>query len=104
MCERCKERAEKAIRQGTGFRVTPGEVAKIEEILHQICVLEKKKDLWWEKQLTLAEFPEGEYQYLPTEGVIIRKESVDIDDILDELEELAEEFYNQWRNPNFRLN
>lgn len=103
MCERCRERAEKALQQGTGFRVTPGEVAKIEEILYQICELERKKDLWWEKQLTLAEFPEGEYQFLPTEGVIIRKESVDIDDILTELEELTDELYERWRNPNLRL-
>ena len=103
MYERCKERAEKALRQGTGFRVTPGEVAKIEEILYQMCELEKKKDLWWEKQLSLAGFPEGEYQFLPTEGVIVRKESVDGDDILDELEELFEELYEQWRNPKLRL-
>lgn len=104
MCKRCKERAEKAIRQGTGFRVTPGEVAKLEEILCQMEELERKKDLWWEKQLSLAGFPEGNYQFLPTEGVIVRKESWDMDDILDELEELADELYKQLRNPNFRLN
>lgn len=104
MCEHCKERAEKALRQGTGFRVTPGEAAKIEEIFDQILELERKKDLWWEKQLSLAGFPEGNYQFLPTEGVIVRKESWDMDDILDELEELADELYKQLKNPNFRLN
>jgi len=97
MCERCKERAEKAIQQGTGFRVTPGEAAKLEEILYQSCELERKKDLWWKKQLSLAGFPEGNYQFLPTEGVIVRN------DTLDELEELAEELYERWRNPNLRL-
>ncbi len=104
MCERCKERAEKALRQGTGFRVTPGEAAKLEEILYQSYELERKKDLWWEKQLSLAGFPEGDYQFLPTEGVIVRKEPGDIDDILDELEELTEELYERWRNPKLRLN
>ena len=103
MCERCKERAEKALRQGTGFRVTPGEAAKIEEIFYQTSELEKRKELWWKKQLSLAGLPEGEYQFLPTEGVIVRKESEDIDDILDELEELAEDLYDLWRNPNLRL-
>lgn len=102
MCERCRERAEKALRQGTGFRVTPGEAAKIEEILYQMCELERKKDLWWEKQLTLAEFPEGEYQFLPTEGVIVRKDLWDMD-ILEELEDLADELSKRRGNPNLRL-
>ena len=110
MCEKCKERAERALRQGTGFRVTPGEAAKLEEIafqieelFHQIKELEKKKDLWWEKQLFFAGFGEGDYQYLPTEGVIVRKESEDMDDFLDYLEELVDEIHEQWRNPNLRL-
>lgn len=103
MCKRCKERAEKALQQGTGFRVTPGEVAKIEEIFSQFYELERKRTLWWEKQLSLAGFGEGDYQFLPTEGVIVRKESKDMDDVLDELEELAEELYERWRNPNLKL-
>ena len=103
MCERCRKRAEKAIRMGIGFKVTPGEAAKIEEILDQTLELEKRKNLWWEKQLSLAGLPEGDYQFLPTEGVIVRKEPEDMDDILDELEELAEELYERWRNPNLRL-
>ena len=97
MCERCRERAEKALRQGTGFRVTPGEAAKIKEILDQILELERKKDLWWKKQLSLAGFPEGNYQFLPTEGVIVRN------DILDELEDLADELSKRRGNPNLRL-
>ncbi len=102
MCERCRERAEKALRQGTGFRVTPGEVAKLEEILDQMDELEQKRTLWWEKQLSLAGFSEGNYQFLPSEGVIVRKESLGMD-ILDELEDLAEELSKRQGNPNLRL-
>ena len=102
MCERCRVRAEKALRQGTGFRVTPGEVAKLEEILYQINELEKKRALWWEKQLTLVGFPEGNYQFLASEGVIVRRELWDMD-ILDELEDLADELSKRRGNPNLRL-
>lgn len=97
MRERYREKAEKAIRQGTGFRVTPGEAAKLEEILCQIDELEKKRTLWWEKQLSLAGFPEGNYQFLPTEGVIVRCTLEDL------VKELAEEFYEQSKNPSLRL-
>ena len=103
MCEWCKEKAEKAIRQGTGFRVTPGEAAKLEEILCQIEELERERTLWWEKQLSLAGFPSGEYLFLPSEGVIVRKTPEDISDILDKLDELVDELYEQWRNPNLKL-
>jgi len=102
MCERCRVRAEKALRQGTGFRVTPGEAAKLEEILDQMDELEKKRALWWEKQLTLAGFPEGNYQILLSEGVIVRRELWDMD-ILDELEDLADELSKRRGNPNLRL-
>jgi len=102
MCERCRERAEKALRQGTGFRVTPGEAAKLEEILDQMDELEKKRALWWEKQLSLAGFPEGNYQFLASEGVIVRRELWDMD-ILDELEDLADELSKRRGNPNLRL-
>lgn len=102
MCERCRVRAEKALRQGTGFRVTPGEAAKLEEILDQMDELEKKRALWWEKQLSLAGFPEGNYQFLASEGVIVRKELWDMD-ILDELEDLADELSKRRGNPNLRL-
>mgnify|MGYP001204875842 CR=1 FL=1 len=97
MCEKCREKAEKAIRQGTGFRVTPGEAAKLEEILCQIEELEKKKALWWEKQLSLAGFPPGEYQFLPSEGVIVRRTLEDL------AEELIDEFFEQWSNPYLKL-
>ena len=97
MCEKCREKAEKAIRQGTGFRVTPGEAAKLEEILCQIEELEKKKALWWEKQLSLAEFPPGDYQFLPSEGVIVRLTLEDL------AEELIDEFFEQWSNPYLKL-
>ena len=97
MCERCRVRAEKALRQGTGFRVTPGEAAKLEEILDQMDELEQKRTLWWEKQLTLAGFPEGNYQFLPSEGVIVRCTMEDL------AKELAEEFFEQWSNPHLRL-
>jgi hypothetical protein len=101
MCEKCKEKAEKALRQGTGFRVTPGEAAKLEEILCQIEELEKKRALWWEKQLSLHEFPPGEYQFLPSEGVIVR---YTLEDLAEELiEDLADEFFEQWSNPRLRL-
>lgn len=93
MCEKCREKAEQAIRQGTGFRVTPGEAAKLEEILCQIEELEKKKALWWKKQLSLAGFPPGEYQFLPSEGVIVRRT----------LEDLTDEFFEQWSNPHLKL-
>lgn len=63
---------EKVLQQGEVIRVTKGEAAKLEEIIEQIDVLEKKRNLWWEKQLNLAGVPEGTYQFLPTEGVIIR--------------------------------
>ncbi len=102
MCERCRVRAEKALRQGTGFRVTPGEAAKLEEILDQMDELEQKRTLWWEKQLSLAGFPEGNYQFLPSEGVIVRKELWDMD-ILAELEDLADELSKRRGNPNLRL-
>ena len=102
MCERCRVRAEKALRQGTGFRVTPGEAAKLEEILDQMDELEKKRALWWEKQLSLAGFPEGNYQILLSEGVIVRRELWDMD-ILDELEDLADELSKRRGNPNLRL-
>ena len=101
MCEKCREKAEKAIRQGTGFRVTPGEAAKLEEILCQIDELEKKRTLWWEKQLSLHEFPPGDYQFLPSEGVIIR---CTLEDLAKDLaEDLADEFFEQWSNPHLRL-
>jgi hypothetical protein len=101
MCERCREKAEKAIRQGTGFRVTPGEAAKLEEILCQIEELEKKKALWWEKQLSLAGFPPGEYQFLPSEGVIVRWT---LEDLAEELiDDLTDEFFEQWSNPHLKL-
>jgi len=102
MCERCRVRAEKALRQGTGFRVTPGEAAKLEEILDQMDELEQKRALWWEKQLTLAGFPEGNYQFLASEGVIVRRELWDMD-ILEELEDLADELSKRRGNPNLRL-
>lgn len=102
MCERCRARAEKALRQGTGFRVTPGEAAKLEEILDQMDELEKKRALWWEKQLTLAGFPEGNYQFLASEGVIVRRELWDMN-ILEELEDLADELSKRRGNPNLRL-
>ena len=104
MCEQCKEIAEKAIRQGTGFRVTPGEAAKLKEIVfqidelfHQLKELEKKRVSWWEEQLFLAGFPEGEYQFLLAEGVIVRKDPVDVGNNFDELEELVNELYERWR-------
>ena len=104
MCKQCKEIAEKAIQRGTGFRVTPGEAAKlkeivfqIDELLLQIKELEKKRVRWWEEQLRLAGFPEGEYQFLLTEEVIVRKESRDMGLNFDELEELVNELYERWR-------
>ena len=96
--------AEKAIRQETRFKVTPGEAAKlkeivfqIDELLFQLKELEKKRVLWWENQLSLAGFGEGDYQFLITEGVIIRKEPRDMDNHFDELEELVNELYERWR-------
>ena len=96
--------AEKAIRQETRFKVTPGEAAKlkeivfqIDELLFQLKELEKKRVLWWENQLSLAGFGEGDYQFLITEGVIIRKEPVNVSNHFDELEELVDELYERWR-------
>jgi len=111
MCERCRERAKKALRQGTGFRVTPGEAAKIKEILDQILELERKKDLWWERQMALAGLPEGTYQFLPTEGVIVptglevnETPSIgDLENMLEELKELANAYPRHGKNPNLRL-
>ena len=96
--------AEKAIRQETRFKVTPGEAAKLKEIVFQIDELllqlkelEKKRVLWWENQLRLAGFGEGDYQFLITEEVIIRKEPKDMGNYFDELEELVDELYERWR-------
>lgn len=92
------------LRQETRFKVTPGEAAKLKEIIFQIDELllqlkelEKKRVLWWENQLRLAGFGEGAYQFLITEGVIVRKEPVDVSNYFDELEELVDELYERWR-------
>ena len=89
------------LRQETRFKVTPGEAAKLKEIVYQIDELlfqlkelEKKRVLWWENQLRLAGFGEGDYQFLITEGVIVRK---DTGNHFDELEELVNELYERWR-------
>ncbi len=93
--------AEKAIRQETRFKVTPGDAAKlkeivfqIDELLFQLKELEKKRVLWWENQLRLAGFGEGDYQFLITEEVIVRKGP---GNHFDELEELVNELYERWR-------
>ena len=92
------------LRQETRFKVTPGEAAKlkeivfqIDELLFQLKELEKKRVLWWENQLSLAGFGEGDYQFLITEGVIVRKEPVNVSNHFDELEELVDELYERWR-------
>lgn len=111
MCERCRERAEKALQLGIGFKVTPGEAAKITEILDQILELEERKNLWWERQMALSGLPEGTYQFLPTEEVIVPTElevdeppSIgDLEDMLEELKELANAYPRRGKNPNLRL-
>lgn len=104
MLERYREKAEKASRQEIGFKVTPGEAAKlkeivsqIDELLFQIKELEKKRVLWWENQLRLAGFPEGEYQFLLAEEVIVRKESRDVGNNFNELDKLFDKIYDRWR-------
>jgi len=58
----------------------------------------KRKEFFGGKnQLRLAGFGEGDYQFLITEGVIIRKEPRDMDNHFDELEELVDELYERWR-------
>jgi len=64
------------LRQETRFKVTPGEAAKLKEIIFQIDELllqlkelEKKRVLWWENQLSLAGFGEGEYQWIHPTGI-----------------------------------
>lgn len=111
MCERCRKRAEKALQLGVGFKVTPGEAAKITEILDQILELEERKDLWWERQMTLAGLPEGVYQFLPSEGVIVptglevdETPSIeDLENMLEELKELANAYPGHRKNPNLKL-
>ena len=104
MLERYREKAEKASRQKMGFKVTPGEAAKlkeivsqIDELLFQITELEKKRVLWWENQLRLAGLPEGDYQFLLEEEVIVRRESRDMGNNFDELDRLVDEIYDRWR-------
>ena len=77
MCERVK-RAEATDEQDLGY---PGEAAKLEEILTRAGTRKEKRP--YGKQLSWQD-SQRNYQFLPTEGVIVRN------DTLDELEELAE--------------